>query len=125
MGTQSGQNVPTCRHLLLPARQLTISVLSTLNRSIDSFVLSRCTCTRSLDEDEVGPVLARAVAQLVHPPPLSVAVRHHGGPPARQLAVHAVTLAPVAQVLALRRRRADRAHLLACKGMEGESKRGK
>ena len=71
---------------------------------------------RQLDEDEICALLARAVADLVEPLPLSVALREDGGAPPGELVVDPVALAAVAETLPPGVSRTEGAHALACKG---------
>ena len=69
--------------------------------------------TIPLDEYEICSVLARAVPNLVEPPPLAVALRLDRRPPPRKFSVDAVAFAAAAQRLTFCSFGADSAHLAA------------
>ena len=70
-------------------------------------------CT--LDEYEICSVLARAVPDLVDPPPLAMALRLHSRPPPRKLGIDAVAFTAATQRLTFCSWGADCAHLATWK----------
>ena len=63
------------------------------------------------DEYEICSALARAVSDLIEPPPLAVALGLHSRPPPRELRIYAMAFAAAAQGLTFSSRGADCAHL--------------